>query len=85
MKTYGIEKTIVRCTVTLPDYCARVQRLYDYGVRFSMNEETITDIDKVADFIISMKSHGAKVIDQNEYIDDDDFQEKQSFTYELIT
>lgn len=83
MKTYGIEKTLVRCTVIIPDNYARIQRLHDYGTWFSLHEEIISDVNKVADFIEKMKVQGAKQIDQNEFIDDDDFKTKQSFTYEL--
>ncbi len=84
MKTYGIEKTTVRLTVILPDNYGRVQRLYDYGKWFKLDEEIISDLDKLADFIVNIKKQGGKLIDTNEYIDDDDFQEKCSFSYELI-
>lgn len=84
MKTYGIEKTTVRLTVILPDNYARVQRLYDYGAWFKLAEETIHNVDKIADFINNIKARGGKLINQNEFIDDDDFKTKQSFTYELI-
>lgn len=84
MKTYGIQKTIVRCTVILPDNYGRVQRLYDYGTWFDLNKEVISDVDKLADFINALQERGGKLISQNEYIDSDDFIAKQSFTYELI-
>ena len=84
MKTYGIEKTTVRLTVKIPDNYCRIQRLYDYGAWFSLNEEILTDADKITDFINKIKARGGKLIDQNEYLDDDDFQIKQSFTYELF-
>ena len=83
MKTYGIEKTTVRLTVILPDNYARVQRLYDYGAWFHLDREIISDVDKIANFITNMKARGGKLIDQNEFVDDDDFKTKQSFTYEL--
>lgn len=85
MKTYGIQKTIVRCTVILPDNYARIQRLYDYGTWFDLQRDRITDVEKLADFIMKMREQGGKLIDTNEYLDDDDFKMKQSFTYELIT
>lgn len=84
MKIYGIKKTTVRLTVKLPDNYGRVQRLHDYGAWFTLDEEMITDVDKLADFLIKMQARGAKLIDQNEFIDDDDLQMKQTFIYELI-
>ena len=84
MKTYGIEKTTVRLTVKLPDNYGNVQRLYDYGSWFRLEEERITDVEKLADFIMRLKARGGKLIDTNEFVDDDDLQWKQTFTYELI-
>ena len=84
MKTYGIEKTTIRCTVTLPDNTARVQWLYDYGAWFRLQEEQLFNADKIADLISYIKLNGGKMIDQNEFIDDDDLKEKQTFTFELI-
>jgi hypothetical protein len=84
MKTYGIKKTTVRLTVKLPDNYGNVQRLYDYGAWFRLEEERITDVDKLADFIMKLKARGGKLIGTNEFVDDDDLQWKQSFTYELI-
>lgn len=84
MKTYGIEKTTIRFTVKLPDNTARIQRLYDYGAWFTLTEETLTDVSDVLDFMEKMVARGAKRIDHNEFMDDDDLQIKQTFTYELI-
>ena len=84
MKTYGIQKTTIRCTVKLPDNSARVQRLYDYGAWSQLEEEQMFNADKIADLISYIKLNGGKMIDQNEFIDDDDLKEKQTFTFELI-
>ena len=84
MKCYGIEKTTVRLIVKLPDNYGRVQRLYDYGAWFHLDEELITDVEKLADFLVKMRARGAKLIDHNDFIDDDDLMPKQTFTYELI-
>lgn len=84
MKTYGIEKTTIRFTVKLPDNTARIQRLYDYGAWFSLEEELLTSVEDVLDFMEKMVARGAKRIDKNEFVDDDDLQVKQTFTYELI-
>ena len=85
MKTYGIEKTTIRFTVKIPDNTARIQRLHDYGAWFTLSEEVLTDVGEVLDFMEKMVARGAKRIDQNEFMDDDDLQMKQTFTYELIT
>lgn len=84
MKTYGIKKTTIRCTVKLPDNTARIQRLYDYGTWFHLDEEQLFDEDKIASFVSYLKLNGGKMIDQNEFIDDDDLKEKQTVTFELI-
>lgn len=84
MKTYGIKKTIIRCTVKLPDNTVQVQRLYDYGTWFKLDEERLFNTDKIIDLISYIKLNGGKMIDQNEFIDDDDLKEKRTFTFELI-
>ena len=84
MKVYGIEKTTVRLTVKLPDNYGNIQRLYDYGSWFKLDEERITDVNRLADLIVDMKARGGKLIDTNEFIDDDDLKPKMTFTYELI-
>lgn len=84
MKTYGIKKTIIRFTVKLPDNTASIQRLYDYGAWFSLEKEVLTSVEDVLDFMEKMVARGAKRIDKNEFVDDDDLQVKQTFTYELI-
>lgn len=83
MKVYGIEKTTVRLMVKLPDNYGRVQRLYDYGAWFHLDEEVISDIDRLADFVTDIKARGGKLIDTNEFIDDDDLKPKMTFTYEV--
>lgn len=84
MKTYGIEKTTIRFTVKLPDNTARIQRLHDYGAWFHLETEELHTVEEVLDFMERMVDRGAKRIDQNEFIDDDDLKLKQTFTYELI-
>ena len=84
MKTYGIQKTTIRFTVKLPDNTARIQRLHDYGAWFSLQEEELHTVEEVLDFMERMVARGAKRIDQNEFVDDDDLMIKQTFTYELI-
>lgn len=69
---FGIEKTIVRVIVDLPDNTARIQRLYDYGAWFKLQEETMTDATQIADFITRLKSHGGREVKQWNAINDDD-------------
>ncbi len=84
MKTYGIQKTIIRFTVKLPDNTARIQRLHDYGAWFDLEEEELHTVEEVLDFMEKIVNYGAKRIDHNEFIDDDDLKLKQTFTYEVI-
>lgn len=84
MKTYGIERITIRLTITFPECSANIQRLYDYGAWFKLNEETITDTCKIAEMITHLKERGGRLISSNKFISDDDFQEKQTYTYEAI-
>lgn len=77
-------KTTVRITVIIPDNYGRIQRLYDDGMYFSLQEEVITGADKLADFIEELKARGGREIDKHEFIDDDDFKQKTCVRYELI-
>lgn len=82
---FGIEKTIVRMTVTIPDNTARIQRLYDYGAWFTLETEQMTDVEKIADFIQQLKAKGGREIKQWSYISDDDFLPRISVLYEYIS
>ena len=82
--TYGIEKLTMRLTVILPDNYSNVQRLYDYGAWFRLQRERVTDLDRITHLIEYIKNNGGRQSDENIFIDDDDLQEKHSFTYELV-
>lgn len=84
LHTYGIEKTTIRLTVKLPDQTARIQRLYDYGAWFQIDEEVLTDVNKITDFINNITSQGGTMIDLNHFVDDDDLKEKFTYTFELV-
>ena len=84
MKTYGIEKTTIRCTVKLPDNTAAVQWLYDCGVWFNLRNDTLTDPEEIAGLIEYIKKNGGKQIAENEFIDDDDLQDKHTYTFEVV-
>ena len=77
-------KTTVRLTVILPDHYGRVQRLYDDGMHFTLEEKVITGADNLADFIERLRAAGGKQIDLHHFIDDDDFQKKICVRYEYI-
>lgn len=76
-------KTIVRATVIIPDCYVTIQRLYDSGKSFRLEKE-IKAGHAAADFIEKIKIVGT-MIDRHEFIDDDDFQQKISATFEYIT
>lgn len=76
-------KTTVRATVIIPDCYCRIQRLYDSGKSFTLEEE-IKVGHEAADFIEKMKVVG-NMIDCHEFIDDDDFKEKICATFEYTT
>lgn len=76
-------KTTIRCTVTLPDNTAYIQRLYDHGTIFTLASETITDTAKLADFLEFLTERGAQLIDNHDFVDCDDLQPKHSYTFEL--
>lgn len=79
---FGLEGTIVRVTVSLPDNTAKVQRLYDYGVSFKLQEERMTDPDQIARFIKLLKAQGGREIKQWTYIGDDDLLPHFAVLYE---
>lgn len=78
-------KTIVRLMITLPESTGTIQRLHDMGWYFKLEEETITDADKLTNFLKSLQAKGGKQIHSNTYISDDDFKEHQLIVYEYIT
>ena len=77
-------KVTVRLTVILPDNYGRIQRLYDYGTHFTLEEKVITGAGKLADFIEKLKAGGGRMTDCHDFIDDDDFKKKTCVRYEYI-
>ena len=78
----GIEKTTVRINIKLPDNTAKIQRLYDYGAWFSLQEEYLEGAEIIADFLEKMKEKGAVMSKMWEFVDDDDLKEKQCVVFE---
>jgi ribosomal protein S19 len=76
-------KTTVRATVIIPDCYVTIQRLHDMGTSFRLEKEIKVGHD-AADFIEKIKIVG-NMIDCHEFIDDDDFKQKTSATFEYIT
>lgn len=77
-------KTTVRLMITLPESTGTIQRLYDMGWHFRLEEETIIDPDKLTNFLKALQEKGGKQIHSNTYISDDDFKEHQLLVYEYI-
>lgn len=77
-------KTIVRATVILPDAYVTIQRLYDDGKFFKLQREVKTG-HEAADFIERLKAAGGKQIDCHRFLDEDDFKEKLSATFEYVS
>lgn len=82
---FGIEKTTVRVIITLPDNTAKVQRLYDYETWFHLQEETMTDVSQIADFITALKAKGGHEVKHWSYISDDDLLPHFCVVYEYIS
>lgn len=76
-------KTTVRATVILPDSYVRIQRLYDYGTFFQLENEVKTG-HEAADFIELLLKKGGKLVESHEFIDDDDLKEKICAHFEYI-
>lgn len=76
-------KTTVRARVILPDCSLVIQRLHDHGLYFQMEREEMTG-QQAADFIDKLLAQGGKMIDCHEFVDDDDFKEKISATFEYV-
>lgn len=77
-------KTTVRATVIVPDAHVSIQRLYDTGNFFKLEEEVKTG-QAAADFIDKLLAAGGKMLEAHEFVDDDDFKTKICATFEYIT
>lgn len=77
-------KTIVRATVIIPDSYVSIQRLYDDGKFFRLERETKAG-HEAADFIERLRVNGGKLIDCHKFLDEDDFKEKLSATFEYVS
>lgn len=77
-------KTTVRATVITPGTYTSIQRLYDFGTFFKLEEEIKTG-EAAASFIEQLVKQGGKMIEMHEFKDEDDFKVKVSATFEYIT
>lgn len=79
---FGVEKTTVKLIITLPEHVARVQRLYDYGIFFKLEEEIITDIEQITELLNGIKAKGGKLTKDWTFISDDDMTFHRGVVYE---
>ena len=77
-------KTIVRATIIPSDSYVSIQRLYDDGKFFRLEREVKTGLE-AADFIERLQAAGGKLIDSHVFLDEDDFKEKISATFEYVS
>jgi hypothetical protein len=77
-------KTTVRATVIIPDSYVSIQRLYDDGEYFRLENEVKTG-HEAADFIDRLCAAGGKMVEAHEFIDDDDFKTKLCARFEYIS
>ena len=77
-------KTTVRATVIPQNCTTRIQRLYDLGHTFKLEEETLTGSEAVS-FIEKLVALGGKLMERHQFVDDDDMQEKTFALFEYTT
>lgn len=77
-------KTTVRASVIPQDCITRIQRLYDLGQAFRLEEETLAGAAAV-DFIERLVAMGGQLVERHQFIDDDDMQEKTFALFEYTT
>lgn len=82
MNTIGIEKTTVRLITNILEGTAKVQRLYDYGAWFRLEEEELTTHEQVIDFLDKLFDKGGKMTKCWEYISDDDLKPRLTTVHE---
>lgn len=77
-------KTTVRATVILPDCYLSIQRLYDDGHFFRLEEEVKTG-EQAAEFIEKLCAAGGHMVEAHEFVNDDDLKIKLSALFEYIS
>lgn len=77
-------KTIVRATVIPQNCTTNIQRLYDLGHTFKLEEETLTGGEAVS-FIEKLLASGGRLVERHQFVDDDDMQEKTFALFEYTT
>lgn len=82
MNTIGIEKTTVRMITDILKGTAKVQRLYDYGAWFKLEEEELTEPEQVIDFLNQLMEKGGRMTKCWEHISDDDLKPRLTTVHE---
>lgn len=77
-------KTTVRATAITKDCTVKIQRLYDTGRTFQLEEETLTGNEAVS-FIEKLLAQGGKLVERHQFVDGDDMQEKTFALFEYTT
>lgn len=77
-------QTTIRAFITLPENSARIQRLYDDGRVFRLEEERIEGIYTLITFVDGLRAQGGKIVQSWDYIDDEDGKKHEAVVYELV-
>lgn len=78
---FSVKKATVRLTI-VNNSTATIQRLYDYGINFKLDEERLEDPEKITHFLETFKKCGGKETKRWKYVDEDDLLIRHAVLYE---
>mgnify|MGYP006958162461 CR=1 FL=1 len=81
----GIEKTTVRLITDTTACTATIQRLYDYGAWFKLEEEKLRKPEHIIDFLSKLMDKGGKMTRCWEFISDDDMKQHLMTVHEYVS
>ena len=81
----SIEKTTVRLITDVTACTAKIQRLYDYGSWFRLEEEELVEPEKIIDFLNLLFDKGGRMTKCWEFISDDDMKQHLMTVHEYIS